>query len=172
MEPQAKPDPITEAALRSLHDIATPPPVAWWPQTWGWALVALLVVAALCLWLLARVRRYQREAYRREALRLLDEIEPKLRQPITRKQAVEDLAEILKRTALVSWPRGDVASLSGSAWVRFLDHHDEDGSAHALERLLDDLEYTPAGTEGFSSNICSDLIVAARTWIERHNVSA
>ncbi len=172
MDQQQTPDPITQAALRSLHDIATPPPVAWWPQTWGWAAIALLFVFVLTLWVLMFIRRYRRNAYRREAIRLINEIEPKILEPTTRTEAVLELAAILKRTALAAWPKQEVASLSGSAWVQFLDEHDDDGAGHALERLLDDVEYRPPGLDRLPSNVCGDLIASARKWIERHHVSA
>ena len=66
MEPQAPPpDPMTEAALTSLKDIAIPEPVAWLPQTWGWAMLAGLLGVTLIVfgwrWLRAyRCRKPQR----------------------------------------------------------------------------------------------------------------
>ncbi|NEK18573.1 DUF4381 domain-containing protein [Rhizobium leguminosarum] len=173
MEPAAKLDPMTETALRSLHDIVVPAPVSWWPQTWGWALVAALLALAALLVFLRWIKRYRANAYRREALALLERISGKLRHPATRADAIQDLAEVLKRTALAAWPRDEVASLSGDGWVRFLDAHDEDGTGDTLERLLDDFEYH--GTEivaDLPSSVCGDLVIAARKWIEQHHVSA
>ncbi|MGO7153335.1 DUF4381 domain-containing protein [Rhizobium leguminosarum] len=169
MEPAAKLDPITETALRSLHDIVVPAPVSWWPQTWGWAVVAALLVFAALLVTLRRIKRYRANAYRREALTLLEGVADKLRHPATRPDAIRELAEVLKRTALAAWPRDEVASLSGDGWVRFLDAHDEDRTGDTLERLLDDFEYHGAEiVAGLPSNVCSDLVIAARRWIEQH----
>ncbi|MGO6678735.1 DUF4381 domain-containing protein [Rhizobium leguminosarum] len=173
MEPAAKLDPMTETALRSLHDIVVPAPVSWWPQTWGWALVAALLALAVLIVLLRWIRRYRANAYRREALALLEGVADRLRHPATRPDAIQDLAEVLKRTALAAWPRGQVASLSGDGWVRFLDAHDEDGTGETLERLLDDFEYHRAEiVADLPSNVCGDLVIAARKWIEQHHVSA
>ncbi|MGO6687204.1 DUF4381 domain-containing protein [Rhizobium leguminosarum] len=169
MESAAKLDPMMETALRSLHDIAMPAPVSWWPQTWGWALVAALLAFAVLLVIFRRIRRYRANGYRREALSLLEGISDRLRHPATRPDAIQDLAEVLKRTALAAWPRDEVASLSGDGWVRFLDAHDEDGTGETLERLLDDFEYHGAD---LPSNVCGDLVIAARKWIEQHHVSA
>ncbi|MBY3169908.1 MULTISPECIES: DUF4381 domain-containing protein [Rhizobium] len=173
MEPTAKLDPAAEAALRSLHGLAMPEPVSWMPQTWGWAVLvgAMLVMLALAglRWLL----HYRADAYRREALALLVVIEERLRRPETRHEGVLELGEILKRTALAAWPRREVASLSGDGWVRFLDAYDEDGAGRALERLLDDFEYHGAEiVADLPSNVCGDLVAAARDWIERHHVPA
>ncbi|MFW8645436.1 hypothetical protein ACOJBO_36790 [Rhizobium beringeri] len=63
--------------------------------------------------------------------------------------------------------------LSGDGWVRFLDAHDEDGTGDTLERLLDDFEYHRAEiVADLPSNVCGDLVAAARDWIEHHHVPA
>lgn len=164
-------DPVTEAALRSLKDIALPAPVSWMPQTWGWALVAIVLAVILVVWFWQWLRRYRANAYRREALRLLANLETEIRNPLTRTEAVRSLAVLLKRVALAAWPREDVASLSSTAWVRFLNEHDcHLGSA--LTRALDDLEYHAEAARADASTSTDDLISAARGWIERHHVSA
>lgn len=170
MEPKIQLDPMTETALRSLHDIAVPPPVSWLPQTWGWAALAVLlgiaVLAALLVWL----RRYRRNAYRREALRLLDGIEADIRSPASREKGVHELSELLKRTALAAWPRSDVAALTGQAWLQRMDSR---GAYKALARLLDDLEYhDSAAIAALPPDSANELILNSRRWIRRHHVSA
>lgn len=169
MEPAAKLDPMTETALRSLHDIAVPPPVSWMPQTWGWAAVAAIASALLLLFAFRAARRFRRNAYRREALRRLDEIEGGMASPGNRDHAVRALAALLKRTALAAWPRTDVAALTGADWARFLDDTGERGEA--LDRILDDLEYRRDVTlSSLPSGITGDAALSARRWIERHHV--
>ncbi|WP_133707882.1 DUF4381 domain-containing protein [Rhizobium sp. BK313] len=174
MEPQASHlDPITEAALRSLHDIAIPTPVSWMPQTWGWIVVGLVLLVGLMFAFLLWLRRYRANAYRREARRILDEIEIRIRNPETRQDAIHELACLLKRTALAAWPRDQVACLSGAAWVHFLDGHAEGGAGNALARLLDDAEYRDSSSiGGLPQNDGDDIAAAVRGWIERHHVSA
>ena len=101
-----KPDP---ASLENLRDIAVPPPVPWWPPapTW-WIVLAVLAIAVIVV--AFRVWRVWRaNAYRRAASHELQ-----------RTTSVTGIAEILKRTALVAYPRTDIAALSGSAWCRWL----------------------------------------------------
>ncbi|NEI96430.1 DUF4381 domain-containing protein [Rhizobium ruizarguesonis] len=172
MEPTAKLDPMTEAALRSLHEIATPEPVSWLPQTWGWAVLAGALFVMLILAGIRWILHYRANAYRREALSLLPGIAEQLSNPATRPNGIRNLGEVLKRTALAGWSRQEVACLSGDAWVRFLDEHDNDDLGHALERLLNDFEYRGSVLADLPSNVCGDLVVAARNWIERHHVSA
>ncbi|MCV9965225.1 DUF4381 domain-containing protein [Pararhizobium sp. BT-229] len=166
---QTAPDPLTETALRSLKDIAVPQPVSWMPQTWGWALLAILLLAAATAVFILWLRRYRANAYRREALGLLDGIEQDLQNPATREQAIHQLAEVLKRAALAGCGRTEVASLSGAAWVRFLDDHGGSDAGHALNALLDDVEYQGGA---HVDAVAATLVPAARIWIRRHHVSA
>lgn len=173
MEPQVRLDPLTETALRSLKDLSVPQPISWMPQTWGWALLAglmaLLVIVASARWL----RRYRADAYRREALALLFDIEEKMSDPARRHDGIHDLAELLKRVALAGWPREDVAPMSGSSWVRFLGYGDDKAEEAALAKVLDDFEYQDVETlDTMPSNVGDDLIMTARKWLEGHHVPA
>jgi hypothetical protein len=174
MEPQVpRLDAMTEAALKSLKDIAVPEPISWLPQTWGWAMlegvIALILIAIGIRWL----RRYRADAYRREALTLLFYIEEQISDPARRHDGVHALTELLKRVALAGWPRETVAALHGDVWARFLTAHAGRHTDPALARLLEDFEYRDDGTlDTMPSNIGDDLTVAARRWIEGHRVSA
>ena len=171
MEPLPKLDPMTEMALRSLHDIAVPAPVSWMPQTWGWAALAVLLAAFLLALLLRAYLRYRRNAYRREALQELGQIETAMRDPARRGPAIRSLAELLKRTALAAWPRGSVAPLSGSGWAQFLERSGT--SEDALARVLDDAEYrSDEAVPALPSGGTEEAIAAARRWIETHHVPA
>ncbi len=165
-------DPELQGALRSMHDIVLPESVSWLPQTWGWLLMAAVIVVGTVIATLRWVRRYRANAYRREALAMLDSIRELLEQPSTQSEGVRRLGELLKRTALAAWPRSKVASLSNGDWVGFLmDHASTD--THAIGWLLDDFEYHGKDVvTQLPSPIGDDLIVATRSWIERHHVSA
>jgi hypothetical protein len=172
MEPTAPVlDPIAQTALRTLKDIVVPSPVSWMPQTWGWKLLASILVACVLVALVLAIRRFRANAYRREALRMLDEIDARIHDPLLRTQALEDLASVLKRTALAAWPRQKVAALSGNTWADFLQEQGDDEASHALARLVDDLEYHfPELSTTLPNDVCNGLVEAARRWIERHHV--
>lgn len=172
METQTPPqpmDPMTETALRSLHDIAIPQPVSWVPQTWGWALIAIAVALVAMLLALRWLRHYRANAYRREAVAMLGGIDAGLRNGMPPREAAHQLGELLKRTALAAWPRKKVASLSGRAWVDFLSGDDKETDDSALRRLFDDLEYQDRLP---TVQFLNEVIPAARRWIERHHVRA
>lgn len=169
-----QPDPLTALALEKLNDIALPQPVSFMPQTVGWLVLALILLALLAWALLRRYRHYVANRYRREALAELAHIEATLGSAEVRGQAIAGIAELLKRVALTAWPRAAAASLSGKAWLGFLKQHDGGAFAEApASRLLDDLEYHSrdvlAAVEESDARRFAD---AARRWIERHHVSA
>jgi len=170
MDTEPKLDPITEMALRSLKDIVVPAPVSWMPQTWGWLIVALLLLFAILLWCALAYRRWRKNAYRREALKHLEEIEAAVRDAGKRARALNDLGELVKRTALAAWPREDVAATSGSAWAAFLVAHGDMTNSEGFHRFFDDLEYQ-AGTP-VSTEVADGLVRDARRWIEGHHVPA
>jgi len=173
MDPPAKLDATTETALRSMHDIVLPAPVSWMPQTWGWAALGILVLAAAGAWAFAALRRYRRNAYRRQALRLLDDVAVAIGRPEVRAQGIRDLAELLKRTALAAWPRERVAAATGRAWNDLIGRSAPDGEGLALTRLFDDLEYRgDAALADAPRDVEDDLVAEARRWIETHHVSA
>ena len=101
-----------------MHEIVVPEPVPWIPQTPGWWVLLGWVLAVVALCTLAFIRRRQRNRYRREALALLDNVESDTEVPPA--ESARRVAEIVKRTALVAYPRSRVAKWYGEDWARFL----------------------------------------------------
>ncbi|KQV81931.1 DUF4381 domain-containing protein [Rhizobium sp. Root1220] len=173
MDGAPKLDPLTETALRSMHDVVLPQAVSWIPQTWGWAVVAAFLLATLAGWAFFTMRRYHRNAYRREALRLLDAVAEEMKHPATRVAGVHRLAELLKRTALAAWPREQVASLSETGWNDLVSTSFDGGEGKALQRLLDDFEYhEDKAVVVMPANVGEDLVESSRRWIKKHDVRA
>jgi hypothetical protein len=165
-------DATTRAALQKLADISVPAPVSWMPQTWGWAVVGVAVMALLG-WSIARgLRRYAANRYRREGVRELDRMQARLADDGARGEALAALPELLKRVTLAAWPRTEVAQLSGKPWIAFLQAHA--GRADfpdAAAGLLDDLEYR-AKQPVMNAEEARNVTSAVRNWIEDHVVSA
>lgn len=97
--------------LDMLRPIPEPEPISMFPATQGWIWLGLGVTAALA-WIGWRLwRRWAANAYRRVALAELD--------------AVGDdpaaIAGILRRAALVAFPRRKVVNLLGQDWLDFLN---------------------------------------------------
>jgi hypothetical protein len=137
-----------------LAEVPEPPPVSMLPQTGGWVVLGLLVVALLG-WLMWRaVGRYRANAYRRAALEALA-------------SAGDDptaISQILRRTALVVYPRDAVASLEGDAWLRFLDSTVAgDAFGAGVGKALADGPYR-------SSPPVAGLGALAKRWVHEHRV--
>lgn len=162
-------DPSVETALRFLNDIATPMPVSWLPQTWGWAALATILGFALLVWLIQAMRRYRKNAYRRVALRLLGVAAEEISDPSTCDVGRRKVVELLKRTAIAAWPRDRVASLSGPDFARFLTENGPGVDQRTLTGLVDDWEYR-ASDPATSSPDDRQIIDTARNWIENHHV--
>lgn len=100
--------------LDQLKDIHLPTAVSSWPLSWAWWL--LLAVAILIIGSAIYALRYyqKRNAITRLALKELQQLE---QQHIN----IDILNQFLKRVALSSFPRQEVASLHGEQWYHWLD---------------------------------------------------
>ena len=145
--------------LDRLEPLVIPQPVAYFPQTPGWWLVAAWL---LTLSLYAGWRGYQRwrdNAYRRQALRELAEI---LTQEKSYRSA--EIATLLKRTALAAYPRDRVASLTGHDWAEFLRNTAAQDAG--VVAAADSIASAAYRLDGESAAIAQ----GARRWIELHRV--
>lgn len=158
------PDP---ASLENLRGIALPAPVPWWPPAPGWWILAagLLAAGGLAAW--RQWRHYRANAYRREARRQLDAIGRRVEAGMSDGAAAE-LAAVLKRAALAAYPRAQVASLTGAAWLAFLDRT---GRTTAFSsgpgRWLGQWAY--AGRPPHPPSSLKAALEVARRWVAHHD---
>ncbi len=118
-----------------LGPLYEPRPVAFHFETPGWYLV-FGVGLLLILWLSAvLVLKYRRNAYRRQALKLLITIENRFHSS-QEVACVNDTMILLKQVALTTYPRAAVAELSGELWLQFLDSKVEKASFTPISDTL------------------------------------
>jgi hypothetical protein len=133
-----------------MHDIVVSEPVSWWPLAPGWY-VLMLIFAMGMIWLGVKYwNQWKKNAYRRAALRELKSISP------------ADLPALVKRVSLCIYPREQVATLSGEAWLEFLDQsgNTQDFTQGPGRHLLE-LSYNPN-----ASNIpIEELTHIIRKWV-------
>jgi hypothetical protein len=161
---------VSKSGLEKLHEILLPDPVSWMPHTVGWYAVFGLIVAVIGWWVYGRLRRFQKNRYRRLALAELAVIEGELQQPERRAEALAEIPVLLKWTALAAFPRIDVAGLSGERWLTFLDKTmgGKDFS-DGVGRLLPELAYAPVQCiADLSDERIGSLLQLTRRWIRVH----
>jgi hypothetical protein len=158
--------------LQSLNDIVLPEPVSWMPQTVGWVVVAVGITLLSMRWAWARYQRWLRNRYRREGLELLDRIRRELPDPTRRPEALRSLPGLLKRIALSAAPRTDVAALSGSEWLEFLDTtYGAPAFSGGAGRLLPTLAYASDDrVAAVPAEEIDTLMELAGDWIRDHRV--
>ncbi len=167
----AAPAPGDLTVLNGLADIAEPPePSAWPPNLWvlGLSLAALGLTTLILyhLW-----QRYQRRRPYRAALAELAEWE-RAAPSRSAGDAGATLTALLRRVALLHYPRDRVAPLSGTAFAAFLDEAMATPSftQGPAADLLGDARYNVSAAGPVD---CSrELALAARRWLDAHRDGA
>ena len=160
MTPQT---PAVADPLAGLRDWHLPEPVSWWPPAPGWWLLALLGLALGLVLVRWWLRRRRDAAPMRAALAELAALRARLGPDLDARAFAAAVSSLLRRLALVRYPRDQVAAVSGGDWIAFLKHSGPDGVlTEAAGRLLADGQFRdrPADEAELAA-----LVQAARTWI-------
>jgi hypothetical protein len=159
MSAPALPDIFGNYTLGDFNEVVSPEAISWWPQTVGWAWVGLglLLLAGYYGW--KRLGHWYRNRYRGEAINKLRQL------PDSGNTAVE-VNRLLKLTALATFSREQVASLSGQQWVNFLN-------AQCPEPVFDSVQSELLALATYTGQpVTADagraLLQASLTWIEQH----
>lgn len=161
--------------LAQLKDIHLPEPVGWWPLAWGWWLLIALTLLGLGALLWKGYLRRRRQRYRREALTLLEHAyrNYQLSEPdsATRRLYLQQVSQLLRRTALSALPDAretDLAALSGTQWLRFLELSAglEPAFTGGPGHILAEGPYQPDPQVDIDA-----LHRLAQQWIRRHRLS-
>ncbi|MCS7467359.1 DUF4381 domain-containing protein [Stieleria sp. ICT_E10.1] len=139
-------------SLDHLRDIAEPVAVSWWPPAVGWWVLLGAALIGVAIYTIDAIRDWRSNVYRRIAIK---EVEA----------AVDSAAisQVLKRTALVAFPRTEVARLSGARWCQWL----ADTSGLSLTREISEC-LTTGVFRSQRSDGESELRPFAIAWIKRH----
>lgn len=122
--------------LSRLKDIHLPEPVSWWPLAPGWYILAIALALLLVLsgWKLYQWWRWQKP--KRMALKMLAEYQQQAKDEKNTALLCARVSELLRRVALVYFPREQVAGLSGDAWLEFLNQTSKKISFSPVRELL------------------------------------
>ncbi|MGI9290746.1 MAG: DUF4381 domain-containing protein [Gammaproteobacteria bacterium] len=146
-----------------LKELPYPDPIAWLPQTPGWYVLGLVLFMVLA-WLVWRYWMYrQRNAYRQLFIQRLEAVRHS-------QASVSEIPFLLRKAALLNYPRREVASLSGTAWQDLLNK----SAARELFtttdiQLLDQLAYRdPRALPEVSEPSVIHLLDQTKHWMRSH----
>ncbi|MEK1938843.1 MAG: DUF4381 domain-containing protein [Pseudomonas sp.] len=160
--------------LDQLQPLIAPPPISWWPPAPGWWLLAALL--PLLLWGLWRLRKRlpQRNKKTRtdvplDPLRLaaLQEL-GKLKKPYDGVSAgpwLQQLNALLKRLCRSHYPNSQSHTMSGRAWLAYLDNR---CPAAGLTRWMILVEGAYRPECKLDDKAIEGLNQAVDTWIRKH----
>ncbi len=151
--------------LAKLHDIHLPVPVNWWPLAPGWYALLILVFILIGLLIYVTRRTYLNGQPKRQALQLLAIYERKYQVERDSQSCSMKISELLRRVALVYFPREEVASLQGEAWLTFLSRTSKRIDFNQLRDYLLEIPYQAA-----SGIDLQPLFYGARAWIKQRRV--
>lgn len=154
------------SSLDLLHDIVTPDAAFWFPLAPGWQILLALIALLILIGFLLALIRWQRNAYRREALAELKQLLDR-DVPANDPERLAELSVLLKRTAITAFPRQQVASQTGPEWFAFLDHTGGTGFSTSLGSRLEQANYCSQRADWGAPQL-QELADAIRLWIKRH----
>lgn len=147
--------------LAQLRDIHMPKPIGWWPLPLGWFIVAGILIVISVIGARTLYRYYINNRAKRIALLTLSRYQRdnKLDNDLL---IAAKISELLKQVALAYYPRKQVASLQGDAWLAFLNRTAKGVNFDPVRHELLESPYrsTPAGD-------LSLLFKTAFNWIKR-----
>jgi hypothetical protein len=122
------------ASLANLRDIVASPLPSFWPPAAGVAIVAACALAFFAIKAVHVVLKARKNAYRRAAAAEIDRIcgSPTEGAAVT----VAAVSAVLKRAALVAYPREVVAPLSGPEWASFIEKTSANPNVGELKEFL------------------------------------
>lgn len=152
--------------LAQLKDIHLPEAIGWWPLAPGWY-VLIVLICLLITWLGYQAYRHARYARpKKQALILLATYQQCYAQEQNAPEACARISELLRRVALVYYPRKDVASLHGDAWLHFLNQTSKGLDFNTVRELLLDVPFKAANTVPD----LAPLFAHAKLWIRQRSV--
>lgn len=156
-----------DKALAPLVEFPLPAAPPLWPQTPADHVLLVAVAACVLVGAWRWLRRRRANRYRREAMAEWHAIDRRLGLAGAGPELVS-LETLLRRVALVAFPRARVAALSGREWRDFLNHSGDGQSfAGPAGIRLTEAAYRPAVPVAPDEIRAASVLV--RRWIENHH---
>ena len=153
----------TDPATLPLHDIHLPEPVSWWPLAPGWWILLLLIIVTVSLITLFIQRRRNHRSSAIYLARLeLKRIKNEFDLDQDKSILVKELSELIRRLSISIFKRDEAASLTGQAWLEYLDQFTENKSfSRGVGRIFIEAPYQ--ARPDYDS---TELLLLISSWIE------
>ncbi len=149
---------------QELGPILEPDPIKFSFDTPGWYFLAIVLLLFLLFGIFKWVKHYRNNAYRRQAIKKLDQLIINTDE-IDLSQQVTEVLTVLKLVAFQTYGRKEVAALHGKPWFLFLDSKVKSNSFSELEPLISESIYQciPMGV-----NELTAFKNLSKIWIRKH----
>ena len=144
-----------------LKELPAPPAISWMPQTWGWAMVAVLAIAGIAWLVWQRWKAYQADQYRRDGLERLSAIKSK-------GEGLHEVPQLLRVAALGAGARADVASLRGGDWINWLNARLPSPVFEEADSTVFDMLAYGAKDAVVPEAQANHILEASETWLRGH----
>ncbi len=152
------------SASQELGPILEPDPIKFSFNTPGWYFLAIVLLLVFLFSLFKWIKHYRNNAYRRMAIKKLDQLMSNTDE-IDLSQQVTEVLTVLKLVALQTYGRKEVATLHGKPWFSFLDSKVQSNSFSEFEPLISKSIYQciPMG-----ANELTAFKNLSKIWIRKH----
>ncbi|MGK0442977.1 MAG: hypothetical protein ACJA0N_002797 [Pseudohongiellaceae bacterium] len=154
--------------LHGIDEVILPESISLMPQTVGWKIVGVLLIAYILWRSFLAWRLWQKNWYRREGLKVLADIRSLFEAGNI--AAVNEVPALLKSVALQAYPRGEIAQLSGEPWIDFLHTTLADKKFDGASILLI-VAYSPMASWPLLTPDIQTLFDSCESWITSHVVN-
>lgn len=155
---------VEDIAESQIGPIIEPEPIAFSFNTLGWKIVGVLLLCLLAFVIYKLYKKYQKNAYKREAIKVLTELESQVNSQKSSSIA-EQISAQLKRVAIISFGREEVAALSGTPWLAFLQ---EKGKHTPFLKFEDDMNNVIYSEKEMDSIKINEMLKLSIKWIKSH----
>ena len=110
-----------DTSLEQLKDIHLPEAVSYWPLALGWWLLIGIFLLVLIILVWRTFKQLNKHRAKWFALRKLKQLEQAYDHQQDKVYIAQELSVLLHRVALAFYTRKQVAGLTGTDWLNFLD---------------------------------------------------
>lgn len=159
---------MNQIEVDTIGTLMEPDPVRFSFLAPGWGYLLLLLLLVLAVYGLLIYLRYQKNRYRREAIRLINSISESEEPGHLR---LYQVAETVKRVSIQTYGRTGLAEVNGKEWMEFLDARSKGRSVFSEDsRKVFSEDLYRGESAGLSASDLKELIKESITWIKVHHV--